>query len=545
MNRDATIRGPDTSGNEQRHKAKSFALSCLLSSAILAIYLLFPTKNYFLDGIKFAQSIEDSPSLGPSLIDPNHLIYRAAGYLVYRVLLGSGLRVRALAVLQFTNSILAVVTAFLLFHLLRSRLGSRDLACVLTLLFALSATWWKFSTDANCYVPSILFLVACFYLVLPTRRARPLRAAATHTMAILSHQLAVFFFPVAMLGLFYQTSANSRRRRLFNLLAYALFVAVLTYTAYLYGFYVTHGTLDFHSFMRWVTTRSADASFSFSPWNNFLYTLRGHVRLFLGGRVAFALAAAKIFTVISIVVLLALLTALCVILLRETTSVRDVWAQALKPAPQFRPLTWLAVTWIATYAVFLFFWLPHNAFYRLFYLPAIILLLGIFLRLGEAAATRKLRLGFLVSVAIVALSNFSFLVLPYTTLTANPSLRFALRMNRTWNQATVIYYANFNPDNWLIRYFNPVTRWQFLVSDDLEKIEENVEKIYKDGGTAWLETTATDALMSRHPNCQAWLDEHTQGQHRHELIYPGYRIRFVQVFPKLGCTSYSSGDKTP
>lgn len=104
-------------------------------------------------------------------------------------------------------------------------------------------------------------------------------------------------------------------------------------------------------------------------------------------------------------------------------------------------------------------------------------------------------------------------------------------MNRTWNQGAVIYYAVFNPDNWLMRYFNPVSRWQFLESHDLEIIEKHVEMIYEQGGTAWLDTTATDVLMSEHPDFQAWLDEHTQRQHRHELIYPGYKIRFLQVFP--------------
>jgi len=65
----------------------------------------------------------------------------------------------------------------------------------LTLLFALSATWWKFSTDANAYIPSVFFLLLGFYLVLPDRKPRPLVLALTFFAAMCFHQLAVIALP--------------------------------------------------------------------------------------------------------------------------------------------------------------------------------------------------------------------------------------------------------------------------------------------------------------------------------------------------------------
>jgi hypothetical protein len=41
--------------------------------AMLLVYLLFPTKNYYWDGIFFARVIEDASTLNPSLLHPNHL----------------------------------------------------------------------------------------------------------------------------------------------------------------------------------------------------------------------------------------------------------------------------------------------------------------------------------------------------------------------------------------------------------------------------------------------------------------------------------------
>lgn len=535
----------EKSENEPKEMPRLLLASCLLASAILTSYALLPTRNYFFDGLKFAQSIEDSRSLGPSLIDPNHLIYRAVGYLAYKACIGAGLRIRALSVLQFLNSILAALTAFFFIRTLRSALGVRRLGIILTLLLAYSATWWKFSTDANCYIPSLLFLVACFYLLLPTRRAHPWLVAATHTMAMLFHQLAFLFFPTALLGLFFQTMGQSRWRRLRTLLAYTFTTALLTLTAYVLGFYLTHAEHDLSSFLRWITTRASNAAFRVDFWGNILLTLRGHVRLCFGGRLAFAFAAAREFTVISTAALLAMSTMLGAIVVRGRAGARDFFVRAGESAKQFSPLARLAIVWIAPYVVFLFFWLPQNAFYRLFYLPAILILLGIVLKPADTAATWEGRLGLPVALAIVALSNLTFLILPYTTLSANPSLRFALEMNRVWQGDTVIYYAIDNPDVWLFRYFNPGARWQLLESYDLETMEKNLEKTYSDGATAWLETSASDALASSHANFQGWLDEHTRAQRNYGLVYPGYRIQFVQILPRLARPAESPDRKPP
>ncbi|MBC7909170.1 MAG: hypothetical protein H7Y30_01635, partial [Pyrinomonadaceae bacterium] len=70
----------------------------------LAVYLCFPTRNYYWDGIDFAHTIEISGSL-KSLIHPNHLVYNVAGYLIYKAALAAGVEVRALVVLQISNSI--------------------------------------------------------------------------------------------------------------------------------------------------------------------------------------------------------------------------------------------------------------------------------------------------------------------------------------------------------------------------------------------------------------------------------------------------------
>ena len=113
---------------------------------------------------------------------------------------------------------------------------ARNLALAGSLLFGFPATWWKFSTDANAYIPSILLLLCTDYIQarrlearrlearrLEARGWRPPRlearrstvvAGLAHAGAMLFHELAILFLPVALFRLRKNPElwqANSRR----------------------------------------------------------------------------------------------------------------------------------------------------------------------------------------------------------------------------------------------------------------------------------------------------------------------------------------------
>ena len=77
--------------------------------AIPLIYLGFPTRNYYWDGIDFADTIESASRVDTSLVHPNHLIYNLVGYLFYKLLRGIGANLRAVAALQILNGILSAI----------------------------------------------------------------------------------------------------------------------------------------------------------------------------------------------------------------------------------------------------------------------------------------------------------------------------------------------------------------------------------------------------------------------------------------------------
>jgi hypothetical protein len=503
-------------------------LSLTLFAGTLAIYLSLPTKNYFYDGVGFAQTIEDSPQLGPSLIHPNHLIYNVMGYLIYKAARGLRLEIRALKVMQITNSILSAVSAYVLFHILMSALGSVYLSSLLTLLFSFSATWWKFSTDADSYIASVFFLLICLYLLRPRHSHKPILLALTHSVAMLFHQLAVLFYPVALLGIALQTSPLRLRRRVFPLFQYSIVAFLLTSSAYYFGFYLQHGKLDVKSFAGWVTSYSPEASFSLDLWRDLIFTLRGHIRLFLGGRLS--LVPVQPFTILFASVFLFLIGALCISLIINRREIKLFFTTALKCDQRFRPLMLLATVWIATYLAFLFFWLPNNTYYRLFYLPAIIVLCGIVFAQYDAVNRGKRRHSAALLTAAVAIFNLTFYIFPSSRVQANQPLTSALAMKPLWTGGTVIYYEVFNTDDWTLRYFNPQTEWRKLESEELSALEDDLQQIYGSGGTAWAETTAIDVLASEE---SGWLSSHIREELKYEWVNQRHRIRLFQIVPRM------------
>ena len=528
------------------------AILTALSLGLLALYLAVPTKAYYWDGVVFAQAIEDVASGSAraiSLAHPNHLVYNFVGYFFYRLLhgFGPGADLRAITALQILNSIFSAGSAAILFLILRDTLRSTYLAVCLTLLFALSATWWKFSTDANAYIPSVFFLLLSFYLVLPGRKPRPLSCALCFFAAMCFHELAVIAVPVFALGIYLRDGALARQRRLRNAVTFAAVSVVLIVGAYALAFYFAMGSLDPVKLLHWTASYSPDADTHFAFWANLGYSLRGQVRLFFGGRLnllrglmnPFIVLLVALFAIAVLWLLEGMLANLVALTRRRLRKVRQLpeqkdehlsgqrkvvsQQQVAILTPHQKTVLLLAIVWAVVYLVFLFFWLPQNTFYRLFYLPAIPLLVGLAL---SAIPTTTSHRTFVTAAFVVAvgLANFLFLIYPYSHVEKYPPLEFALQLNREWPAGTIIYYGSQNSDEALVRYFTRGTEWK-LLSAQLP----GDTGVWPETNT-WLETSAIDRLSST-PEGSRWLQTHTRPESVRELNNAAFRIRFIQIGP--------------
>ncbi|MGB7762017.1 MAG: hypothetical protein WBL61_19455 [Bryobacteraceae bacterium] len=465
----------------------------------LTIYLLLPTRNYYWDGVAFAINVEKQLPLRDTL-HPNHLIYTAAHVWLYRAALLIGIETRALFLMQFVNSMLAGAGVALIYRALRRRALRTESAIAGALAFAFAATWWKFSTDANAYIPSI-FLILCANDLLETRR-RVVLAGVTHAAAMLFHELAILFLPIALWRL------KEPKQRL----SYAACSLGPTGMAYVLAYRVVCGQFSAGGLAGWAIAHSSDAGFSWSPVRDLGLTLEGTLRLFFGGRLD--QAAAQPVAIIAAVAVVACVVGLAV-----------GWKRS---GPlRFRVPPRDLLLWTGVYLAFLFVWMPQNTFYRLFYLAPLVL--------GACCAVERTRdervridrlLPWMVC-GVLFLWNLVFAIYPQSRVENNAALRFALEQHDRWPPGTPIAFHTFHPDLWTISYFNQQDAWIGLDKMDLDRLEQSLTDARQRGQPLWLEATAYE-FLSADPAGRRWLESHPAPALL-RFRDPKHEFRFYQV----------------
>jgi hypothetical protein len=501
---------------------------------VLLVYLSFPTRNYYWDGIDFALVIEQSQGLSPALIHPHHLLYNVFGFFVYHALLAAGWEMRAVHALQYANAFLSALSALLSYRFLRHSLRSTFLSSLLTLLFSFSATWWKYSTDADAYVPCVLLLLLCLNLLFAGRKPRPWAVALAHTAAMCMHQLAVFFYPVAVLGLLLHDGGLGVRQRLMLALKYSAAACAMTLAAHYYCFHLQTGAHGLTDFAAWLTSYlhgPQGYSLGFDLQDVIVNAFRGHTKLFFQGRFNWleGLLRPPILALLT-----GLIAAVSFLVLKSVRGAGSLVVSLKTATPlneRVKPVVAACSLWAGVYFIFLCFWYPYFTPYRLFYLPALIILLGVALTRYALLGSPGRRRFAALFVAAMAASNFLFFIYPLSHVEKNPAVAMAVGMSEAWPPGTVIFYASQNADNELFRYFNTATVWRKLDSAPAVPPEEELSGIYRRGGAAWLDVSALDRMHSS-PEGSLWLAEHSTGGRRAELLKGGFRIIFVQILPR-------------
>lgn len=462
--------------------------SRVLLLAPLALYLAFPTRNYYWDGVRFAIEIEKNLPLS-ALAQPNHLIYELCGAWLYDGFDALGFPVRALYLMQAANCLLAGLAVILLYGILRRKGWTNQRSLIAASIFGFSATWWKFASDANAYVPAI-FLLLCAYALIGNRRWVWLAGLAT-AGAMLFHELAIFFLPVALIALWKHRSL---------LLAYLLTALAPVAMAYASAYQAANPG---QGFWRWITSHSADSTFLFNPLKDFGYTLRGTVRLLFGGRWPDLVRDP-------------LSIAVCALLAITVTGF-VLYASRALPWKLTGPPPAL-ICWIAVYVAFLFFWMPQNTFYRLFYLAPLVVLF----------APQATRAGALFAAAML-LWNFAFLIYPESRTEFNAPLRFALAQHDAWPSGSAIVFHRFHPDLWTISYFNSQAAWIGLDNSDLNQMDRDLAYARGHAGPLWVEQTAYE-LLDGSTDGRQWLAQHERSDElvrfkdeKHEFVFHAMR----------------------
>ncbi len=415
----------------------------------LLFYLAFLTKTYYWDGVLFSLQIEgvhrgEVPAA--ALFHPNHLLYSALGYLLYSAAVSCGLTMRAITVLQVFNVLTSAAASYLVYVLSKRLTGSGRIASFSWLLFACGATWWKFSTDADSYILSVLLLLLAT-LFLFEDSPRLVAVAVCHTLAMLFHELAIFTY-VPVIAAIALDRRRSRAARFSVAIAYVAGTGLCVTAVYLlcYAQAAKHGAPP--SLLRWITSYAADSGFTHSLQQIVGSYLLTFLRLFVGGKLVFLRDYFSVAICLSLCVCLAAM----------------IWAGHLFRHPDtdagVRPnrraiiLLW---TWLLSYAMFLGSWDPGSAFHKLFVWPPIVLLIAVYV--ADTPMLRVRRKAFVALAVAVAAWNFGVFIYPHSHASADPVLTLAQRIDRELPKHATVYYRVLDPDDWYLEYFAPGRFW--------------------------------------------------------------------------------------
>jgi hypothetical protein len=490
---------------------------------VLVVYLVLPTRLYFWDGVAFSINIEAPNASAISLFHPNHLVYNLIGYAVWKGLSAVGIALRVLPILQALNAFFAAATVYFLWQILKETTHSAACSTWGTLIFAFSATWWKYATDADAYILSIFFLVLTYWFV-TMHPVRPLAAGLAHSTAILVHQLALFFLPVALLGIHYGCVRRqaSKRQRIYTLAEYAITAVSLTAVAYVSAFVLrSQPPSDVRGFWKWITTHQDDVPFfSFDLLRNAQLTLRSIVRLFFGGRFNFVRA-----DLVTVTVVLASCVAAGLLLLHNFRRPRG--DSSLKYCSH-RPRSWiemnrLPLVWLLSYTVFLFFGRPQDTFHWLFCVPALILLIA-----GTSSYTMGSSKWMAFPFVALFACNFAFYTYPYSRTENNEILSFALDHQKDWPPGSVIVHSQFHSDLWTISYFNPQATWVAMPVPTMDEVNSRRSEAERNGNPIWLEARVCTAIAGL-PGGREWLEKYIDQSRSLVKEKPGYKVGFYRL----------------
>lgn len=348
----------------------------VLVAGFAALYMATLTSDYYWDGITFALQIEkvaDDHRTASLLFHQNHLAYNALGYLLYQSAQALGQTWRAHHILQVANALIGALGVGVFFRIAQQATQNRYFAFVCPVGLAVSAAWWKISTDANAYILPIVLILVCFSHLL-SAQPKWFIAGGALAGAMLVHQLAALFFPVALLTV--RSSAAIKEKRKF-----AVAMSLLAWAAVLSAYYacaaLLHGLYGPLAVIKWAISNPSQKEFAAHPLDGVMAFPRSTFDGLFGHNFALLGRLAGWMEVTAVVIALALGIVAVFKAAPHVSSWRVAglrqWRQEMRggTAP-------ILMSWILIYAIFLTFWGPLIYFHA-FYAPALILALGLVL----------------------------------------------------------------------------------------------------------------------------------------------------------------------
>jgi len=375
----------------------------VLSAATFLIYLALRALEQSGDSLNYAWSIRT----GSGLFHPHHLGFSPVVRVIHLALAALGISSDPLFAAQLHNISWACAAVAGLFLAVRAFAKSFALAVALASLLAVCHGFWRFSTQAEVYVPATACLTLYTALALRPaagrrRHARTLGLGLLLALAVLYHQTSVLFVvPLSLAAV-----AAGRWKGARDVLAAMVLAGVLVALAYVAAYAMDpSGPPTATGFVRFCLLYADHPNPGWGTLAN--VSLEGVGRSLksqLANVVPLPVGRARP------IVLLAGVFGAALVALAGAAS------RAARREPLPRTVLVLALAWLGTYYLFFLWWLPgESEFYVTTLVPLLLLLALVLSRTGTGAERRRgFPAGRAVAVGVVALfaGNLAWSVWP-------------------------------------------------------------------------------------------------------------------------------------
>jgi hypothetical protein len=480
----------------------------VLVPAVFIIYASHPTRKFYFDGVVFASIIEHGPY--EALFNPHHLLYTWLFSEIHNIFEKiAGTDIKALYIMQWANIALGSIGVGLIWKLVYKLVRDKGLALLVVLLGCFSFTYWHYSTDADVYIISTVFLlIAADRLVNITCGDHPENRTPVlndfvfigffQALSVLFHQLNIFWTASVIGCLVFGTISGTRKERWKFWWIYLASLAIPVALAYSgIGIFVLKHN-DPNSFMFWITEYGHESKYWISSWKEIpLGTMNGYLMVFfhrlsitpdiLEYDLGLAMEQGRIFKgLLKKVFGYYALGFLFFMYLASLYNVKKYYMQFPKRAV-------LVFSWLAPYVIFQFFFMPTNYFYKIFMFvplltvfawygqisissenrwlkwslfalfviftstqePILAILVTIFILVFEFLTHRKneiYRQGLIILMVFLGLYNYIAGIAPESRLKNNPEVMQAIQLEPYFKDGDLLIFdGGYDyPDGWII-----------------------------------------------------------------------------------------------
>jgi hypothetical protein len=431
-----------------------FNLASILIICFGFLYLLLPVKMYNIDGVYYAEHLENIP-WSENSFHPHHLLFLPLMHLLFHGLKLIIPSVSGMTFLQGLSAICGLLTLIVFSKLLSKSGASAWTKSTAILLLGSSYSFWHFSSDADIYIPAYLILLVCIYLILGKRFTQsPMMqflTAALLAFSVLVHQICLAaIIPISILLIL-----KRKELTLAPLKRFILTFSLILLIVYPLVFIAFHGdTLSSPgNFIRWISASGqAKQYFSFSKeqgrnffdvnsrgYTNAIFALKPIEKILYDNRSGDTRTSFRLYRYFT---LLTLIPVLLVILYMYAGKIPKDDISAF--------FAYLFVAYFLLTSIFM----PENQFYRIFYLPSLIMVWIRFFRCLPGDYRMILKPVMMILVIVLLYYNASRGIIPETKYINNPWLAMTYQLDeKLVSEKDIVLFA---PED---RYFTGIYRY--------------------------------------------------------------------------------------